>query len=342
MNPSLEVADEAYIRMVREVIPAGLRGLVAAALLGAIMSAVSGLVSSTSTMVTLDIVRPWKGKDWPEAKLVRFGQFSGAAALLLGALIAPIVMNWKSMFMYSQDIWAPMAAPAVVAFLGGALWMPGKERGAVACMWLAILTVPLTFSLKFINEASADTAHEFWTRWAFPILPAVVAAILIGSTWFARFGKGKRFAAILGVPTLFVTGALYMATAMQDAHLKLPLTLQAPMVWAGGIYLFAIALLVILSLDDHPWRSRLECVGAAIPIAVATALSGVLIALLVLATIVSAIAYYCTNARKPQAYMWDRSMVGLACGEKQKWYANLWFWWLVVATIFVTIYVYLW
>ena len=110
-----------------------------------------------------------------------------------------------------------------------------------------------------------------------------MTAILVGGAWFARVGKGKRFAAILGVPTLFVTAVLYTATAMQDAHLKLPLTLQAPMVWAGGIYLFAIALLVILSLDDHPWRSRLKCAAAAISIAAATALSGVLIALLVLA-----------------------------------------------------------
>jgi solute:Na+ symporter, SSS family len=342
MNPGLEVADEAYIRMVREVVPAGLRGLVAAALLGAIMSAVSGLVSSTSTMVTLDIVRRWTGKDWPEAKLVRCGQFAGATALLLGALIAPVVMNWKSMFMYSQDIWAPMAAPAVVAFLGGALWKPGKERGAVACMWLAIFTVPMTFSLKFINEASPEVAREFWEYWAFPLLPAVMAAILAGSAWFARAGKGRRFAAALGVPTLFVTAVLYTATAMQDAHLKLPLTLQAPMVWAGGIYLFAIALLVILSLDDHPWRSRLTCVAAAISIAVATALSGVLIALLVLGTIALAIAYYCTNAHEPRSHMWDRSMLGLPSGEKPKWYASLWFWWLVVAIIFVTIYVRFW
>ncbi len=343
MDPTLgDRADEAYIRMVRAVIPAGLRGLVAAALLGAIMSAVSGLVSSTSTMVTLDIVRRWKGKDWPEARLVRCGQICGATALLLGALIAPVVMNWKSMFMYSQDIWAPMAAPAVVAFLGGALWKPGKERGAVACMWLAILTVPLTFSLKFINEASAETARAFWARWAFPVLPSVLAVILIGGVWFARVGRGMRFAAILGVPTLFITVALYTATAMQDAHLKLPLTLQAPMVWAGGIYLFAIALLVILSLDDHPWRSRLQCVAAAIVIAVATALSGVLIALLVLATIALAIAYYCTRARAPQAYMWDRSMLSLPPGEKPVRYASLWFWWLVVAAIFVTIYVRFW
>ncbi len=342
MDPNLEVADEAYIRMVRAVIPAGLRGLVAAALLGAIMSAVSGLVSSTSTMVTLDIVRRWKGKDWPEAKLVRFGQFSGATALLLGASIAPLVMNWKSMFMYSQDIWAPMAAPAVVAFLGGALWKPGKERGAVACMWLAIFTVPLTFALKFINEASAETAHTIWTYWAFPLLPAVVAGILIGSAWCASSGKGMRFTAILGVPTLFVTITLYAANAMQQAHLKLPATWQAPMVWAGGIYLFAIALLVILSLDDNPWKSRLECVAAAILIAVATAISGVLVALLVLATIAVAIAYYCTRAYQPQPYMWDRSMLALPSGESPKAYANLWFWWLAVIAIFVAIYVYFW
>ena len=164
MNPHLgSQHDSAYFLIVRAVIPAGLRGIVAAALLGAIMSAVSGLVNSTSTIVTLDIVQRWKGKTWPEMKLVRFGQYAGGTALLLGALTVPVVMNWKSMFMYSQEIWAPMAAPAVVAFLGGALWKSGKERGAVACMWLAILTIPLTFALKFINDASVGLAHGYWT-----------------------------------------------------------------------------------------------------------------------------------------------------------------------------------
>jgi len=85
----------------------------------------------------------------------------------------------------------------------------------------------------------------------------------------------------------------------------------------------------------------LKCVAAAITIAIATALSGVLVALLVLATIVLAIAYYCTRAHKPQAYMWTAPW-WFASGEKQRWYANLWFWWLAVAAIFVTIYVHFW
>jgi hypothetical protein len=115
-----------------------------------------------------------------------------------------------------------------------------------------------------------------------------------------------------------------------------------PMVWAGGIYLFAIALLMILSLVDHPWLSRFLCLLAAILIAVMTALSGVVVALLVLATIVFAVAYYCAKAHQPKAYMWDRSMVGLPSGKVQKWYANLWFWWLAVAVIFAAIYVHFW
>jgi len=153
MNPTLTDHNAAYTSVVAELIPAGMRGLVVAAVIGAIMSTISGLVNSTSTMVTLDLFRRWKGKDWPEHRLVRFGQWSGTAALVIGALFAPVVMKWDSIFRYCQDIWAPMAAPAVVVFVAGALWRPAKQRGAVACLLLAMLTVPLTFLKSFLADA---------------------------------------------------------------------------------------------------------------------------------------------------------------------------------------------
>jgi SSS family solute:Na+ symporter len=153
MNPALPDHNAAYTSVVAELIPAGMRGLVVAAVIGAIMSTISGLVNSTSTMVTLDLFRRWKGRDWPEHRLVRFGQWSGAAALVLGALFAPVVMKWDSIFRYCQDIWAPMAAPAVVVFVAGALWRPARQRGAVACLLLAMLTVPLTFLKSFLADA---------------------------------------------------------------------------------------------------------------------------------------------------------------------------------------------
>jgi hypothetical protein len=62
-------------------------------------------------------------------------------------------MKWDSIFRYCQDIWAPMAAPAVVVFVGGALWRPARQRGAVACLLLAMLTVPLTFLKSILADA---------------------------------------------------------------------------------------------------------------------------------------------------------------------------------------------
>ncbi|MGQ9454918.1 MAG: SLC5 family protein [Armatimonadota bacterium] len=154
INPNLKIADEAYPRMVAEVVPPGLRGLVVAAVLGAIMSTISGLVNSTATMVTLDIFQRWKGRQLPEHKLIRFGMWAGGIALFTGACFSILVSKWENMFRYCQDIWAPMAAPAVVVFLSGALWRKASERGAIACLWISILTIPLTFAKQLLADRS--------------------------------------------------------------------------------------------------------------------------------------------------------------------------------------------
>ncbi len=152
INPHLQVTDEAYMSVVAAVVPLGLRGLVLAAVMAAIMSTVAGLVNSISTIVTLDLFRPWKGQDWSDAQLVRFGQWAGGAALLVGAAIAPIVMQWENLFRYCQDIWAPMAAPVVTVFVAAALWERATTRAALACLWLSILTIPLTFAKTFLGD----------------------------------------------------------------------------------------------------------------------------------------------------------------------------------------------
>ena len=144
LNPHLDNPDVAYPAVVAAVVPIGFRGLVVAAVISGIMSTVSGLVNSTSTMVTLDFFKDWKGKHWSEARLVSIGRWSGAIALLIGALFAPIVMKWENIFRYAQDVLAPMAAPVVVVFLAGALWKSAREPGALFCLWLALLSVPFT------------------------------------------------------------------------------------------------------------------------------------------------------------------------------------------------------
>lgn len=142
INPNLTNPDTAYPMIVGTVVPTGLRGFVAAAIVGAIMSTIAGLVNSTSTLVTLDIVQRGRGRHWPEERLVRIGRWSGAIALLIGCAIAPVVMKWENLFRYAQDIWTPMAGPIVIVFLAGALWENASDRGAKLCIWLSILMIP--------------------------------------------------------------------------------------------------------------------------------------------------------------------------------------------------------
>jgi SSS family solute:Na+ symporter len=192
INPNLENPDAAYPMVVAAVVPIGLRGLVVAAILSAIMSTVSGLVNSTSTMVTLDLVQRWRGREWSEARLVRVGRWSGALALLIGAGFAPIVMKWQNIFRYAQDIWAPMAAPIVVVFLAGALWERATERGALACLWLAILSVPFVLAKAILADANmhflpANLENSMVLAGAVALISVVVMISLSGSgSWVWR------------------------------------------------------------------------------------------------------------------------------------------------------------
>ena len=206
INPNLEDHYAAYPAVVAALVAKGLRGLVVAAVLGAIMSTISGLVNSTATIVTLDIFRRWKGRNWPEARLVRFGQWAGGAALLVGALFAPVVMKWDSIFRYCQDIWAPMAAPAVVVFMGGALWKPARERGAVACLWLSILTIPLTFLKSFLADSGVHILPgNLDNSLVFAGGIFLVSVVLLAALSLARsVGMGLSWSVVLGFVIFFL------------------------------------------------------------------------------------------------------------------------------------------
>ncbi|HOM16480.1 MAG TPA: sodium/solute symporter [Thermoguttaceae bacterium] len=198
IQPALSDHNAAYPALVAAFVPVGLRGLVAAAIVGAIMSTISGLVNSTSTIVTLDIVRRGVGRDWSEERLVRVGRWSGAAALLIGALFAPVVMRWESLFRYAQDIWAPMAAPVVVVFLAGALWEKADRRGANCCLWLALFTVPLTLTKSLLADRGIHFLPENLEN------PMVLAGAVSLASWalMAVFSLVRSWAAALALAAL--------------------------------------------------------------------------------------------------------------------------------------------
>lgn len=241
INPGLDNPDAAYPMVVAAVVPAGLRGLVVAAILSAIMSTISGLVNSTSTMVTLDIVQRWKGRDWSEARLVKVGRWSGAVALLIGALFAPIVMRWQNIFRYAQDIWAPMAAPVVVVFLAGALWPKANARGAATCIWLAILTVPFTLLKSILADYGI---HLLPANLENPmVFSGAVSLVSIGLivTLAGKWSAGSAFLATAPIVAFVGWLAVVSPTAM------------AGLVLVGMVGLVGLLMVTRRAAADHLW-----------------------------------------------------------------------------------------
>jgi solute:Na+ symporter, SSS family len=227
INPSLKDFNTTYPMVVAAVVPIGLRGLVAAAIVGAIMSAISGLVNSTSTIVTLDIVRHWVGEKWSEQRLVRVGRWSGAIALLIGALLAPLVMRWESIFRYAQDIWAPMAAPVVVVFFCGAMWPSASRRGALACLWLAVLTVPLTLARAMLADRGIQILPHNLDN------PMVLAGAVNLLCWTLMASLRDRWSPAAGWGLVFAASVSVLAIAVWSPVVTTVLVVAAMVVFVG-------------------------------------------------------------------------------------------------------------
>src|SRR5205823_1194888 len=85
--PHLERPDQAYLTLVKNFVPTGLKGLILAGLSAALMSTLSTVVNSTSTLLTIDLYQKVIRPGATDAQQIRFGRWSGAIVLLLGVVI---------------------------------------------------------------------------------------------------------------------------------------------------------------------------------------------------------------------------------------------------------------
>jgi SSS family solute:Na+ symporter len=131
--PNLKRPDRAYLLLVKELVPAGLKGLILAALAGALMSTLSTVLNSTSTILTLDIYKKWLRPDVTEAQQVRFGRWSASLALALSVLIAyRYAGSTTPLFVKVQNVFFYIAPPFAVIFTLGILWKRANSTAALA------------------------------------------------------------------------------------------------------------------------------------------------------------------------------------------------------------------
>jgi len=151
LYPHLKNPDEAYLVMVTNLFPAGMKGLIIVVLVACLISTIGASLNSVSTVFTMDIyVKKYK----PEAtnqEIMRIGRIVTVAGALISVSVTLAIDNIKHLDLFNvfQSVLGFLAPPMSVAFLFGVLWKKTTAKainyvltaGTAFCLLVGILNL---------------------------------------------------------------------------------------------------------------------------------------------------------------------------------------------------------
>ncbi|HIJ52196.1 MAG TPA: sodium/solute symporter, partial [Planctomycetes bacterium] len=145
-------ADEAFPMLIRNLVPAGLRGFMFAAIAGAVISSLASMLNSASTIFTMDVYNRMFDRDASQKRLLLLGRVMTLVFIVAGCLLAPRLDNPKfgGVFQYIQQFQGYIWPGAVAAFLFGMMVPKAPGLAGVA----ALISGPIIYGLfqAFVGE----------------------------------------------------------------------------------------------------------------------------------------------------------------------------------------------
>lgn len=128
--PDLPQGDLVYPKLIFDLLPVGLVGLVIAGFLAAIMSSIASTFNSASTLVTMDFARKF-APGLSEQSLVTIGRVTTVTFMILSIAWIPVIeTHAKSLWSYIQQVLAYAVPPIVALFVMGLFWQRANTTGA--------------------------------------------------------------------------------------------------------------------------------------------------------------------------------------------------------------------
>ena len=160
----LQLADpnQAFPTLVRDLLPVGLRGLLAGGLLAALMSSLASVYNACSTLFTMDIYQKIK----PHAdnrELVRVGRITTTIVVVLGMVWIPLMSRISGvLYQYLQSVQSYLAPPIAAVFLLGVFSKRINAKGAYSAMVIGFIIGVI----RIILELNRDSLSGFWFEFA--------------------------------------------------------------------------------------------------------------------------------------------------------------------------------
>jgi SSS family solute:Na+ symporter len=144
--------------MVNNLLPIGLKGLVAAALLAALMSTVSGALNSIATLFSYDILKRYI-PNISDKTMIFSGRIVTVIAMIAAIIWSPFVGHYNSIFQGMTAIICYIAPPISAVFLMGIFWSRASATAALTTLWGGSFLGFIVFILDWFKNS---------THWSIP------------------------------------------------------------------------------------------------------------------------------------------------------------------------------
>jgi SSS family solute:Na+ symporter len=167
-------AELGYPRLVRDLLPAGARGLVLASLFAAFMSTADTQLHWGASYLVNDLYRRFAVKDAPDAHYVRASRLAILLLVVATALVAFLVTSVQAMFGFLLTFFAGTGT----IFLARWFWWRVNAWGEIAAM-AAAPTASIAFQVMR-GEGGPLAGLPGW--WGIPLVASVTSAAWVTAT----------------------------------------------------------------------------------------------------------------------------------------------------------------
>ena len=240
-------SNAAFPLLVVRLMPAGLQGVMVAAMLAALMSSLSAVFNSSSTIFTMDFYKKFK-PEASERELVNVGRVATVLMVLLGLAWIPFIGRISSqLWIYLQSVQAYVSPPIAAVFLFGLFWKRINAQGAIA----SLLTGFVLGAARFILEVQLAGRQlsgfpEFFVRMNFlhfAVLMFVICLMVL--IVVSLVTPAPAASKVAGLTFQTVREKISMNDAESASILAIPAEVETPAQRTINL-VFAVGLVVII------------------------------------------------------------------------------------------------
>ncbi|XP_067270239.1 sodium/glucose cotransporter 4 [Pseudorasbora parva] len=213
---SVGCSNIAYPKLVVELMPVGLRGLMIAVMMAALMSSLTSIFNSSSTLFTMDIwqrIRPRAS----ERELMVVGRVFILLLVALSIVWIPIIQTANSgqLFDYIQAITSYLAPPITAVFIMAIFWGRVNEQGAFWGLMVGLIVGTVRMVMEFVYGTPScgekdlrpallkDVHYLYFALILLALTALIITAVslctapipeqhLVRLTWWTRHSKKER------------------------------------------------------------------------------------------------------------------------------------------------------